>query len=223
MNLGLPQKSKHHAVEGSPSYAAVAAIAASNPGIKISARANLKGDIIITTKDQDSASLLHTEASFTYVDPAKKLSKAIVVNYPVNMSLSFITDCSQVAQAERHLGSHKQPTRSVTVTFIGPIPKTLDPRLWGSFPTNDFTSDPLRCFNCQRFGHHKEDCRSPAICSRCHATQVCIDAHKNGIESQVKCPNCAGPHHAWNKKCPEFLRRVSTPQAAPPTFTVTAP
>ncbi|XP_068204203.1 uncharacterized protein [Palaemon carinicauda] len=86
--------------------------------------------------------------------------------------------------------------------------------------------EPLRCYNCQRFGHHKEECRSPTICGVCsnhHHTQNCIDAHREGIETHARCPNCTGPHHAWNKKCPEFLKRLPTPLTVPPTSMGTAP
>ncbi|XP_068232128.1 uncharacterized protein [Palaemon carinicauda] len=142
------------------------------------------------------------------------------------MPLSFVTDCSNIAKAERKLDHRKLPTNEVAVTFIGLIPKTLDLGLWGKFPIRSPKREPLRCYNCQRYGHHKEECRNPTICGVCshrHPTQDCIDAHRNGIETQAKCPNCAGPHHAWNKKCPEFLKRLPTPLAAPPNKPETAP
>ncbi|XP_068205218.1 uncharacterized protein [Palaemon carinicauda] len=212
-------------VEGVPSYAAVVAIATSNPGIKISARVNLKGDIIITTKDQDSASLFHKETSQAYLDPAEKLRKAVVSNYSVKMPLIFITDCSNVAHAERYLGCHKQPTRKVTVIFIGPIPLSLDLRLWGIIPIEDIDIDPLRCFNCERFRHHKENCRNSTmcgVCSRWHPTQECIDTYKDGLETHPKCPKCGGSHHAWNRRCPEEFRRLRALQNVPYTTAAAA-
>ncbi|XP_068232159.1 uncharacterized protein [Palaemon carinicauda] len=58
------------ATEDGPSYKAVAVIATANPTIKFTARANLKGNLIMAPKDQNSASLLQREASLMYLDPA---------------------------------------------------------------------------------------------------------------------------------------------------------
>ncbi|XP_068225091.1 uncharacterized protein [Palaemon carinicauda] len=218
-------KFKLPAATGTATYAAVAAMAAAKPDLNFTARPNLQGDIIITPKDQATASLFHKETTLTFLDPTKKQRKAVVYNYPSRLPVSLIAECQNVAQAKRRLGRGKAPTKEVNVTFIGPIPPNLELGPWGTFPIKALEKEPLRCFNCQRFGHHKTHFRSRAVCGVCsgsHPTQTCIDAHNDGNETQAKCPNCSKNHHAWNKRCPEFLRRLqlqqdSNPVSGPPT------
>ncbi|XP_068213343.1 proteoglycan 4-like [Palaemon carinicauda] len=218
-------KFKLPATTDTPTYAAVTAMAAARPALNFTARPNLQGDIIITPKDQATATLLYKEATLTFLDPSKKQKKAVVFNYPPSLPVSLLEECQNVAQAKRRLGRGKAPTKEVDVTFIGPIPPNLDLGPWGTFPIKALEKEPLRCFNCQRFGHHKTHCQSRTVCGVCsgsHPTQTCIDAHNNGVETQAKCPNCSKNHHAWNKRCPEFLRRLqpqqdSNPVSGPPT------
>ncbi|XP_068221296.1 proteoglycan 4-like [Palaemon carinicauda] len=213
-------KFKLPATTDTPTYAAVTAMAAATPALNFTKRPNLQGDIIITPKDQATATLLYKEATLTFLDPSKKQKKAVVFNYPPSLPVSLIEECQNVAQAKRRLGRGKAPTKEVNVTFIGPIPPDLDLGPWGTFPIKALEKEPLRCFNCQRFGHHKTHCQSRTVCGVCsgsHPTQTCIDAHNNGGYTQAKCPNCSKNQHAWNKRCPEFLRRLQPQQDSNPT------
>ncbi|XP_068240310.1 uncharacterized protein [Palaemon carinicauda] len=126
------------------------------------------------------------------------------------MPLTIVTSCNNVDKADRC-----------------PVPSSLDLGVWGTFPVIDYTPEPLRCYNCQCYGHHKEDCQGPATCGVCsqrHNTEIRIQAHKNGKETRPKCRNCSRPHHAWNKRCPERLRRIaamkgtSTPKTNTPAL-----
>ncbi|XP_068206408.1 proteoglycan 4-like [Palaemon carinicauda] len=126
-----------------------------------------------------------------------------------------------------HLPSSPLATvRRLLATFIGPVPSSLDLEVWGTFPVTDYTPEPLRCYNCQRYGHHKEDCQGPATCGVCsqrHDTEICIQAHKNGKETHPKCRNCSRPHHTWNKRCPERLRRIAAMKGTSTPKTNTPP
>lgn len=57
---------------------------------------------------------------------------------------------------------------------------------------------PLKCFNCQRLGHHSSRCSLPRACKRCgkpgHLMANCTN--------QPQCVNCRGPHAAGSKECP---------------------
>ena len=60
---------------------------------------------------------------------------------------------------------------------------------------------PLRCFNCNRFGHVASNCHGKKRCSNCggeHEWKQC--------SALVKCPNCAGEHSASDKICPRFTK-----------------
>ncbi|GBN40489.1 hypothetical protein AVEN_275199-1 [Araneus ventricosus] len=60
-----------------------------------------------------------------------------------------------------------------------------------------YIPNPLRCFNCQRFGHSKTSCRGTLTCARCaevgHESTDCTRAEK--------CVNCKGEHTSFSRNC----------------------
>ncbi|GBN45396.1 hypothetical protein AVEN_185230-1 [Araneus ventricosus] len=60
-----------------------------------------------------------------------------------------------------------------------------------------YIPNPLRCFNCQRFGHSKLSCRGTLTCARCakvgHDSTVCT--------AKEKCINCKGYHTSFSRDC----------------------
>ncbi|XP_055936860.1 uncharacterized protein LOC129966460 [Argiope bruennichi] len=67
-------------------------------------------------------------------------------------------------------------------------------------PVRPYIPNPLRCFNCQRFGHSKANCRGTITCARCaergHESQEC--------SAQEKCVNCKGNHTSFSRSCPRW-------------------
>jgi hypothetical protein len=63
-----------------------------------------------------------------------------------------------------------------------------------------FVPNPLRCYNCQRFGHHKEKCNKSQVCARC--SQEGHDFSSCG--NPVQCANCKGDHCAYSKECAKW-------------------
>lgn len=67
--------------------------------------------------------------------------------------------------------------------------------------------DPLRCNNCQDFGHIKISCKGGMRCSYCasafHLAATC--PHK-GFSAGYKCANCSGEHASFDHHCPRFLQ-----------------
>ena len=65
-----------------------------------------------------------------------------------------------------------------------------------------YIPNPLRCFNCQKYGHGKKFCKSAAVCARCG------ESHPNDANVQCtnppKCANCSGNHPAYSKDCPRW-------------------
>ncbi|XP_055928684.1 uncharacterized protein LOC129959816 [Argiope bruennichi] len=57
--------------------------------------------------------------------------------------------------------------------------------------------NPLRCFNCQRFGHSKSSCRGTLTCARWaevgHDSTNCTNAGK--------CVNCKDDHASFSRNC----------------------
>ncbi|GBN11569.1 hypothetical protein AVEN_246262-1 [Araneus ventricosus] len=60
-----------------------------------------------------------------------------------------------------------------------------------------YIPNPLRCFQCQRFGHSKTSCRGTQTCARCaevgHDSSQCTDAEK--------CVNCKDAHTSFSRNC----------------------
>ena len=57
---------------------------------------------------------------------------------------------------------------------------------------------PLRCFKCQKFGHHKEICRGRQVCGKCGERDP--DHMENECNS-IKCANCHEEHPAFSRGC----------------------
>ena len=82
-----------------------------------------------------------------------------------------------------------------------------------------FVPNPLRCFNCNKFGHTSQHCKITAKCQRCGK-----DKHEEGCDRPQICSNCKGPHAASAKDRPVWKKekeiqrirvekRISFPEA----------
>ena len=60
-----------------------------------------------------------------------------------------------------------------------------------------YIPNPLRCFQCQKFGHHVKNCRADAVCANCsekgHTSENC--------QNESKCANCGEGHPSFSKQC----------------------
>ena len=69
-----------------------------------------------------------------------------------------------------------------------------------TLPVRPFVPNPMRCFNCHRFGHGKDKCRREAVCPRCgkggHSEEQC--------SAEASCLNCNGMHSATSKECQKW-------------------
>lgn len=69
-----------------------------------------------------------------------------------------------------------------------------------------YIPNPLRCFNCQKFGHHEDNCKITkySICENCgmgendHLTANC--------PNQSKCVNCKKDHISKSNKCETWIK-----------------
>ena len=90
------------------------------------------------------------------------------------------------------------------VTFDKPdLPPILKLTSWKSEFIDPYIPKPMRCLNCQRFGHTKKHCRRPnATCYNCGE-----DGHTKP-ECEVhppRCVNCGGEHTARDRNCPFYV------------------
>ena len=68
--------------------------------------------------------------------------------------------------------------------------------------------EPIRCLNCQLFGHEHRHCMSTEPrCARCamsHATDECRVQLRN-----FTCRNCEGHHASFDRECPKFIEKCT--------------
>lgn len=97
-----------------------------------------------------------------------------------------------------------QPTNTFVLTFAKPSPPKSVKAAYLHIPVEPFIPNPLRCYNCQKFGHGKTSCQHVLVCARCgkegHADADCHD-------DETRCVNCSGSHPAYSKECPEWAKQ----------------
>ncbi|GFY31976.1 uncharacterized protein TNCV_2621131 [Trichonephila clavipes] len=68
-------------------------------------------------------------------------------------------------------------------------------------PVRPYIPNPLRCFQCQRYGHSKNVCRGQPTCPRCgESGHDSVDCTK-----KEQCLNCKGDHPAYSRSCPTWI------------------
>ncbi|XP_055924667.1 uncharacterized protein LOC129956752 [Argiope bruennichi] len=89
------------------------------------------------------------------------------------------------------------PTKHYILTFHSPSLPEFIYAGYIKLPVRHYIPNPLRCFQCQRFGHSKANCRGTLTCARCaekgHDSQQC--------SAPEKCVNCGGSHTSFSRSC----------------------
>ena len=95
----------------------------------------------------------------------------------------------------------KKRTNTTILTFSQASPPASLVAGYLSVKVEQYIPNPLRCFNCQKYGHHQTKCNRPAACAKCgeerHGEQPCT--------KPPHCVNCQGDHAVFDKACPKFL------------------
>ena len=110
------------------------------------------------------------------------------------------------------------PTNTLFLTFNRPdVPKEIVVG-YLKVKVELFVPNPLRRFNCNKFGHTSQRSRTTAKCQRCGK-----DKHEEQYEGPLICSNCKGPHAVSAKDCPVWKekeiqgirveKRISFPEA----------
>ena len=61
-----------------------------------------------------------------------------------------------------------------------------------------FIPNPLRCHNCQKYGHHEDKCSKDPIGSKCGQTAEHLESR---CTNELHCVNCDEKHSADSKEC----------------------
>ncbi|XP_055951549.1 uncharacterized protein LOC129987612 [Argiope bruennichi] len=113
---------------------------------------------------------------------------------------------TQVRQITIRRNGELLNTKHYILTFNSPkLPESIKAG-YINLPVRPYIPNPLRCFQCQRFGHAKSSCRGTLTCARCsekgHDSQQCAESEK--------CINCSGDHTAYSRLCPQARRKVTS-------------
>jgi len=183
---------------------------------------------IKSAKKMRSGSLLLEVQSKAQYDLAMKLTKWVDVDVKVSEHRGLNTcrgiircrdlrDCSeedilealqpQKVTAVRQIKTKKEgkmiPTNTFILTFHLPTPPSHITAAYLRIPVERYIPNPLRCYNCQRYGHSKVTCNRSMACARCgkegHVDTDCA--------ASEHCCNCEGNHAAFSKDCPEWQRQ----------------
>ncbi|XP_064100670.1 uncharacterized protein LOC135211279 [Macrobrachium nipponense] len=194
-------------------FRAIAAFQTRFKNLQFQAKPNKQGQWTISSRDTKTIITLRntTAINIKELKEEERIKKAVVVGYPLEMPESHLTSAANVTAAIRMKNKQGILTKAVLVTFVGTIPERVDLGVFGRYGVKTYYPEPLRCFKCQKFGHHKSQCQAKqetcAICSRKHPTEDCIAKRKAGETTTLKCPNCGKAHIAMAWGCPERLRQ----------------
>jgi hypothetical protein len=90
-----------------------------------------------------------------------------------------------------------QDTNTIILTFNKPtVPKVVKVGFL-QVKVEVYIPNPLRCYKCQKYGHHEDRCSRSQICGRCgdpsHRESEC--------QATPHCVNCGKEHPASSKEC----------------------
>nr|XP_042904647.1 uncharacterized protein LOC122270624 [Parasteatoda tepidariorum] len=182
-------------------------------GEKASVKKLRSGDLLVEVSSSKQAIALSsctTMCSFNVtVTPHRSLntsrsviSEADFINDTEEMILENLQsqNVSSVRRIKIRRDGKLIPTKHLILTFD---PSNLPSEVkmaWINCPVRPYIPNPLRCYQCQRFGHSKTSCRSRPVCARCSST----DHEDTSCELPPLCINCKGDHAAYARSCPKW-------------------
>lgn len=101
-----------------------------------------------------------------------------------------------------------EPTNTFVLIFGLPTPPKSLKAAYMRLDVEAYVPNPLRCYNCQHYGHGKATCNRKAVCAKCSQ-----EGHQDTeCENSPHCANCAGNHSAYSRDCPEWFKQKEITQ-----------
>lgn len=118
-------------------------------------------------------------------------------NYPINY----------VRRITREV--ERTPTLTVILEFKAEWPPADIALNYMYFKCHPYIPHPMRCTNCNRFGHTKNVCKDTQRCKECTLS------HAEGETcAKPRCMNCKGEHPSDSAICPIFAKLKQTSKMA---------
>lgn len=189
----------------------------------IAARMLRNGNLLISCKDvglRDRALKLERLGQFqvdrVVVDRGRKQwSKGVITGIPVCVGMEEVKSnlrggtllSAQRLQASRE--GTKVDSQSVLLQFEGEaLPKKVT-IVYMSYFVRPYVPKPLRCYNCQRFGHIAAMCKETRRCARCGGNH---NYGQCGEGVLPNCCNCGGVHNVAYGGCAVMKEAVQEQQ-----------
>ena len=113
-----------------------------------------------------------------------------------NLKSQAVSDVKRISVLRNGI---RRDTHTYILTFSTPILPTSIKVGFQSVKVDVYVPNPLRCYRCQRYGHHESNCRSTPVCPKCafegedHDQKTCNDP--------PLCVNCKSSHPTYSKEC----------------------
>ena len=108
---------------------------------------------------------------------------------------------TDVRRINVHRDGVLKPTNTFVFTFNTPELPTVVKIGFIQAKVDVYVPNPLRCYQCQVYGHHENKCSRQAICINCGMPEHCASGQ---CQRAAKCVNCSGDHPANFKECPQW-------------------
>ena len=123
--------------------------------------------------------------------------------------IAYETGASKVQRIHKLIAGKKIPTAQMILFY----PDYLPDIVYCGFKrcrVREYIPEPIRCYNCQRFGHKAAVCHSKkSICSKCagnHEVKECPTITSETENDTPRCANCDGAHPTSYGGCPAYKR-----------------
>ena len=127
---------------------------------------------------------------------SSELSLCTIDEIKSHLKSQFVTDVKRITFTRN---DQTITTNTYILTFAkSQIPKELKVG-YNIIKVNPYIPNPLRCYNCQMFGHHEQKCTKSAVCKRCGESGS--DHVELSCNKPPKCANCKGDHTADSRDC----------------------
>lgn len=147
--------------------------------------------------------------STNYIGQGTKGAKGVIWGVPTSITTDEIKanlkggSVKNVRRLQVNRDGTKRDSESILLEFVGEMLPRKVTLGFMSYNVREYVPMPMRCYNCQRFGHTAKTCKGKRRCARCgedHSFEECN--HKE----QPRCCSCGGNHSVAYGGC-EVLRK----------------